>query len=169
MNRLLMLMRHGKSDWNVEADDYDRPLKKRGKRAAERMGVWLVQQDLIPDHIISSPAERAADTATRVAKALGLKRHSIYFDARIYEAGTEELLATLADSPAQSQRALLIGHNPGLELLLQYLHGGRIDYPEDGKLMPTAALAVLAMPEDWSRLEAGAARLQSIIRASSLE
>ena len=63
MSRELMLLRHGKSDWTEQLDDFDRPLKDRGKRGAQRMGVWLIQQELLPDHVVSSPAERAIVTA----------------------------------------------------------------------------------------------------------
>lgn len=168
MNRQLMLMRHGKSDWRVEADDFDRPLKTRGKRSAQSMGAWLLQQNLVPDYIISSPAERAGQTAANVTRTIGLTQHHIHHDIRIYEADVQQLLTVLADCPADSRRVLLIGHNPGLEELLRYLVGNDIDRPEDGKLLPTAALALLTMPADWKRLEAGAASLQSMTRASRL-
>ena len=56
----LLLLRHGKSDWSAGTDDLHRPLKNRGKRGAQRIGTWMWQQDLVPDHIISSPATRAA-------------------------------------------------------------------------------------------------------------
>ena len=54
MPRELLLLRHGKSDWKVDVDDYHRPLKNRGKRGAQRIGVWLSQHGLIPDLILSS-------------------------------------------------------------------------------------------------------------------
>lgn len=168
MNRQLLLMRHGKSDWRVDADDFDRPLKTRGKRGAQRMGVWLLQQNLVPDYIISSPAERASNTAAKLTKAMGLTRQHIHYDARIYEADIEQLQAVLADCPAHSRRVLLVGHNPGLEELLLHLHGNDIERPEDGKLLPTATLAVLKMPENWNKLKPGAAKLTSITRASTL-
>lgn len=59
----LLLLRHGKSDWSTGDDDFHRPLKDRGKHAAQRIGVWLAQQKRIPDIIISSPAERALNSA----------------------------------------------------------------------------------------------------------
>ena len=34
----LLLLRHGKSDWETQSDDFSRPLKDRGKRAAQRIG-----------------------------------------------------------------------------------------------------------------------------------
>ncbi|MGB5457997.1 MAG: histidine phosphatase family protein, partial [Gammaproteobacteria bacterium] len=41
MSRTLILLRHGKSDWNTDDDDFDRPLKKRGKNASAMVGEWL--------------------------------------------------------------------------------------------------------------------------------
>ena len=65
MTRELLILRHGKSDWEAGTDDFHRPLKDRGKRGAQRVGVWLLQQGLLPDHVVSSPAERAIVTAEK--------------------------------------------------------------------------------------------------------
>ena len=56
--RELLLLRHARSDWSVRSDDFHRPLQTEGKRDAQRLGSWLMQQGLVPDHVVSSPAER---------------------------------------------------------------------------------------------------------------
>jgi phosphohistidine phosphatase len=168
MSRELLLLRHGKSNWNVDTDDYHRPLKDRGKRGAQRIGIWLAQQQLIPDRIISSPAERALVTAQKCGKVMSIGAKQIARDKRIYLADCDTLLETLADCPQDVQRVMLVGHNPGLEQLLSCLVDEPLELPEDGKLMPTATLARLAMPDDWSDLKAGQAKLLQLIRASSL-
>ena len=48
MTRELLILRHGKSDWSTGEDDFDRPLVDRGKRGAQRMGVWLATNNMIP-------------------------------------------------------------------------------------------------------------------------
>lgn len=169
MARELMLLRHGKSDWNEQVEDFQRPLKDRGKRGAQRMGVWLLQQQLQPDTVISSPAERAIVTAEKAVKAMGGDAHAINEDRRIYAARVEDLLQVLAEAPADSASVLLVGHNPGLEALTEFLEGERIPLPNDGKLIPTATLARIEMPDDWRKLKAGDGHLLSITRASSLE
>jgi phosphohistidine phosphatase len=58
----------------------------------------------------------------------------------------------------------MIGHNPGLEELLRYLGGDEVESPSDGKLLPTATLARLEMPNDWSSLEPGCAQLVAVCR-----
>ena len=168
MTRELLLLRHGKSDWNTGVDDYHRPLKDRGKRAAQRVGAWLAQQEMVPDIMITSPAERALVTAQKACKAMGNSDEGIVQDERIYAAGLDELLAVLADCPHDVGRVMLTGHNPGLEELLVWLAGDGVSLPDDGKLLPTATLARLQMPADWRALVAGCARLLSITRPATL-
>ena len=168
MTRELLLLRHGKSDWSIGADDFHRPLKQRGKRAAQRIGVWLAQQEMIPDFILTSPAERALVTAQKVCKAMGNRAESVRLDDRIYDARVDDLLEVLGDCPDAATRVMLVGHNPGLEALLVWLASDHVAVPSDGKLLPTATLARLAMPADWGSLPRGCARLESIIRPGTL-
>jgi len=168
MSRQLLLLRHGKSDWGVDADDFNRPLKKRGKRGAQKLGVWLQQQNLLPDYIISSPAKRAFNTAKKIVKAMDLSKPQIHLDKRIYAATIADLKQVLADCPHKAQRILLIGHNPGLEEILLYLQGSPINIPDDGKVLATATLAVLNMPDNWRGLNKGSGKMVAIIRASAL-
>jgi phosphohistidine phosphatase len=169
MWRHLLLLRHGKSAWDTGAlDDFGRPLARRGERDTRRMGKWMHEEGLIPDYVLSSPALRTKETSYRVCKSLDIPKHDIHFDPRLYLADVSALLAALADCPALCKEILLVGHNPGMEDLLAYLCGGKAAVPEDGKLMPTATLARLRLPDDWSRLEYGCARLVSLTRPRSL-
>ena len=167
MSRELWLLRHGKSNRNLAVDDFDRPLKKRGKRAAQSIGAWLQQQRLIPEWIVSSPAKRAISTAKIVQKAIAEDGLDIMQDKRLYQEGFERLKTVLAECPLETRRVLLVGHNPELEDLLINLVGAA-NLPDTDKLLPTAALARLVMPEDWTHLDAGCAKLLSITCAKSL-
>ena len=167
MTRELLLLRHGKSDWSADVDDFHRPLKDRGKRGAQRIGVWLAQQKMVPDLIITSPAERALVTAQKACKAMGYGDTGIQRDQRIYEAVVDDLLAVLGDCPQDAGRVMLVGHNPGMEDLLVWL-ASATPAPDDGKLLPTATLARLRLPVDWSALVAGCAHLDAITRPGSL-
>lgn len=164
----LLLLRHGKSDWETQLDDFDRPLVDRGKRSAQRIGAWLARHDLQPDYIISSPAERALVTAQKCCKAMGLGVQHIHADPRVYAADTDMLLTVLKDCPNQAKRVMLVGHNPGLEDLLTWLSDKNIELPEDGKLLPTATLAKLTMNENWNSLKQGCAVVESITRPRKL-
>jgi phosphohistidine phosphatase len=168
MTRELLLLRHGKSDWNTGVDDFHRPLIDRGKRGAQRVGAWLAQQKQVPDVIVTSPAKRALVTAQKACKAMGHGDQGIRMDKRIYAADLDALLEVLADCPTDAPRVMLVGHNPGLEELLVWLAGETVTLPEDGKLLPTATLARLQMPDDWRTLAAGCARLLSITRPATL-
>ena len=167
MNKELWLMRHGKSDRESLLEDFARPLKKRGKQAARRMAEWMKKQELIPDLVISSPALRALETANRVCAVIGIAKHSIIQDKRVYEQGCQGLKSVLADCPEKAGKILLVGHNPDLEDLLIHL-AGAANMPVVDKLLPTAALARLTMPENWAELERGCAGLIAITYPKSI-
>lgn len=169
MTRRLWLLRHGKSDWPTGTrDDFERPLAKRGSRDSIRMGEWLAARGMAPDHVVSSPAQRARQTTLAVCGALGIGKKGIFWDTRIYGASLGQLLDALADCPATAACSLLVGHNPGLDELLTHLAGGRAETDSKGKLMTTAALADLAMPEAWGTLPAGCAELITLQRPREL-
>lgn len=167
MTRELLLLRHAKSDWSVDMDDFSRPLKKRGRRSAKKVGRWLREQHLIPDTILSSPATRALATAQRVSRQLGIDESAIVCDLRIYEANAQTLLAVLKDLHHE-RRVLLVGHNPGLEDLLIKLIPHSVPLSANGKCLSTAALAQLAFTGDWAELTEGAAKLVTLLRPDSL-
>ena len=165
MARELFILRHGKSAWPELVADYNRPLKKRGRKAAVTMGAWMLEHQLIPDWIISSPADRARETAEKLCKGLEINRHKfLIFDDSIYEASLEDLLGVLANCPTFKRRIVLVGHNPGLDSLLQYLCSHVLELDDEGKILGTAHLAHLRMPEDWQNLEPGCAYLKGIFR-----
>jgi len=166
--RELLLLRHGRSDWSVSCDDFHRPLKLKGKRDAQRVGNWLLLENLTPDYMLSSPAERAAATAAKACKVMGIATRAIRLDERLYEDELDGLRAVLADCPRQARRVLVVGHNPALEKLLGFLLEDKPVPGKDGKVLPTGALARLRLPQDWTRLTAGCATLAGITRPDSL-
>jgi len=170
MIRELLILRHAKSAWDTAAlTDFDRPLAKRGKQAAPRVGRWLSEESLLPDYVVSSPAERARQTVTAVCAELGIDASEIHWDDRIYGGSPRTLIRVLRDSPASAQRVLIAGHNPGLEGLIETLCSENLPLPSDGKLMPTAALARLQINVPWAELSPASARLISLTRARSLK
>jgi phosphohistidine phosphatase len=99
---------------------------------------------------------------------LGVEEDVVRWNERIYDGGLATLLDVLADCPTSPRRVMLVGHNPGLELLVQHLGGGTVTYPTEGKFFPTAAVAHLRMPQDWRRLGRSAGRAITIMRPRSL-
>ena len=146
MIKTVLLMRHGKSKRGPEYEtDFERPLAKRGRRDAARMGEFLVEQDLLPDVIMSSPAERARRTAERCADAADYQgqiryKESLYFGS---EEAYLELLWALDDTVSC---VLFVGHNPTTEAVIETLSRRYVR-------MPTAALARIDFATDlWGKL-----------------
>jgi len=170
MSRELLVFRHGKSDWSTDAaSDFERPLAGRGQKAAKRMGRWLRDQQQLPDYIVSSPAKRAKQTILRACKAAGIPDTLVVWDQHIYEADVPDLLHVLAQCPQDKKRVMIVGHNPGFADLVAYLAGDRVEIPPNGKLMPTAAVARLELPDLWNALEQDCALALSITRVRDVE
>ena len=147
--KTLLIMRHGKSSWdNATLADHDRPLNPRGKRDAPRMGNLIRDQNLVPDHILSSTAKRARKTAAKAAEACGFQ-HALELRESLYHASCSDWLQAASEVPGNVDRLLVVGHNPGLEELVETLTG-------QSEAMPTAALAQVALPIDsWQELFEG--------------
>ncbi len=167
MSKELWLLRHGKAERFEVTEDYDRKLKKRGKRDAKRIGEWMQTNGLIPDVIISSPATRALLTAKIVSDAIDKDRHDIQQEKRLYDEGVVRVKSVLAECPADLGRVLMVGHNPEFEDLLAYLVDPA-DLPEVDKLLPTAGFVRLGLPDDWSKLPQGCAKLLTITNPKAL-
>lgn len=165
----LMLMRHAKSDQSgLSRQDFERPLNARGRKTAPRMGKWLKKNKLAPATVISSPARRARETTLLVAGKLRFPESRIIWDERIYNASLEGLLEVVRSYRSEISTALLVGHNPGLDDLLAYLCAGPLPLDEEGKLLTTGAIAVVALDADML-LERGGAKLEKLIRPGELE
>ena len=145
--KTLLLLRHAKSSWNNPAlDDHERPLNKRGRRDGPRMGELLRQHGLIPELVISSDAVRARLTAEAVTEAARYAGE-ILLDQHLYMASPAEILSVLSKIPGSADTVMIVGHNPGLEELVEQLTGEQQDFP-------TAALAQIVLPIDqWSDLK----------------
>lgn len=144
--KTLLLLRHAKSSWKYpDLADHDRPLNKRGKLTAPRIGQLLKDQDLLPDLILSSTAARAQTTARKVARASGYLG-DIRLTRELYESGPETYLALLQAVADDHQRVLVVGHNPDLEMLLEHL-------TDEAEILPTAALALVELSiTHWQEL-----------------
>jgi len=144
--KTLLLLRHAKSSWkDMAQDDHDRPLNGRGKRDAPRMGRLLRHLDQVPDRILCSTAKRTRQTVERVAEESGFDGEIAYV-AELYAADPDTLLAVAREQGGEAKRLMLIAHNPGMEMLVEAL-------TDRAEPMPTAALAVIALPIDaWSAL-----------------
>lgn len=152
----LYLMRHGKSDWtDPDWTDKERPLKKRGRKAARCMGRFLEKAGQVPDLILASPAVRAAETARLLEAA---------FEAKVPGGVLPELYGEPAEweslkrgFPQKAESVLLVGHNPFLEDLAAALVGAG----PGGIRMATAAVVKISFDAaDWTETKKGAGILE---------
>jgi len=143
----ILILRHAKSSWKLpDVTDHDRPLNKRGKRDAPHMGEIIQDKNLVPDFIISSTAKRAHSTAKAVAKAAGYKG-DIALNQSLYAAPPTAYIDVLHDLPNKYTRVLLVGHNPGLEQLVNMLSS-------EEHTMPTCSLVhVQLCINTWSEID----------------
>lgn len=162
MTRRLLLLRHAKSSWDDPSlADRDRPLSGRGRRAAERMGRYLVERELVPVTVLCSPSLRTRETLERLA--LGVT--NVELEDLLYGATADELRTAVRDVSDDVDPVLVIGHNPGMQDLAVDLAG---DQPGDDAdrlraKFPTAALAVFEVDGSWSELAAERSRLVSLV------
>lgn len=130
----LLVLRHAKSSWNNPAlSDHERPLNKRGREAAPRMGQLIVDKSLIPDVILCSTATRARETTELLLQVPGFETNVEYLD-ELYHAPPKSYYQALTAVDSNCETAMVVGHNPGLEDLVDELTGNCVT-------MPTAALA----------------------------
>jgi phosphohistidine phosphatase len=184
--RRLILLRHAKSDW-PDVPDRDRPLAKRGRRDAPRIGRWLHEHGYQPDVVVVSDAARTRQTWDLVAPELG-GSPAVHFEPRAYAASALTLLYLAQELPARYRTALLIGHNPGLSELATSLAGPpesttaagppesdratgpavKDNGPRPAISLPTAAVAVFEFTGDWPSLTPGHARLINLTTPADL-
>jgi len=144
--KTILLLRHAKSSWkDATLSDHERPLNKRGRRDAPRIGALIEEQQLRPDLILSSTAKRALLTAEAVAEACGGETPLAKQD-ELYLAVSATYIETARYLDDGFKRVLMVGHNPGISDLLYRLSS-------QDEIMPTAALAQIELPiERWSAL-----------------
>jgi phosphohistidine phosphatase len=167
----LLLLRHAKSSWDdPELEDFDRPLAKRGARAAREMGAFIRKEELRPDLVLCSGAVRTRATLALVLPELGPPPPEIIHEDALYLAEPAEILAQIRRAGA-ARRVMVIGHNPGLHAIALSLvgDGGRRDITALATKFPTAALAVISFDgEDWGAVRPAAGRLVRYVTPRTL-
>jgi phosphohistidine phosphatase len=162
-DRVLILMRHAKSDWNDESlSDHDRPLNERGQRDAPRMAQWIAENDLIPDVILSSSSVRTRETVGLMTDEWSIEP-TISLSETLYLATPEAILRTVRSDACDARRLMVVAHNPGMAHLVSSLGDQIIE-------MPTAAIAVFQLSDlDWSEVQSSTPmRLVHFMRPKAL-
>lgn len=164
--RRLMLARHAKSSWgDMTLSDHDRPLKKRGRRAAPLVAAELAALGCIPDVVYSSTAARTRETWSRMEPCFdGHPR--VEFLRDLYLASPRIVLATVAATPGSARTVMVLGHNPSSHALAAYLSrtGDQGEIDRVRTRFPTGAVAVIELSsDDWTKAEEGGELLHLIL------
>ena len=161
--KTLLLLRHAKSSWkDPSLVDHDRPLKKRGRKAAPRMGRWLIENGLRPDHALCSTATRARETLqlvlAEVDQSVPVSMHD-----DLYHGNVAQMIGVLREVAEPAAIVLVDGHNPDLESFLEHVTGRC-------ERLSTAAVARVELDlADWSELtDATRGTLVSVSRPREL-
>ena len=166
MQRDLLFMRHAKSLHDEpDVDDFDRSLAPRGKKDVARICEKLQRHGLIPDHIYSSTAKRAKQTALLVLEHLSLTEDRLSYHPEFYSARPKTLLAFITSIPDAIRLPMIVGHNPELDECLEYLCGTDLPLTDSGKLMTTASVAHVHITVDGQDIQRHGARLERLIRS----
>jgi phosphohistidine phosphatase len=160
--KTLFLLRHAKSVPAIGSwPDLDRSLTDEGCRQAERVGKYLKQQNTVLDLVLSSPALRARETTQLVLTAAECVVE-VRYDMRIYEASRQQLLQIISEIDVEKSSVLLVGHNPGLEEVLQGL-------TDCFAPMGTATLAKIDLTaSEWNKITGQKGQLDWLMKPDEL-
>jgi len=152
MEKTLYLMRHAKSSWKNPLPDHERPLNRRGKEAALRIGREMVRRRFIPELILASDAKRARATAKRLLRAFAPEeKPSLLPDPALYDADASTILREITATDDAIDELMVIGHNPGISELAVLLTGDR-----SLEWLPTGAVVGMKIKgKRWKEIEAG--------------
>ncbi|NTW55276.1 MAG: histidine phosphatase family protein [Chlorobaculum sp.] len=153
--KILYLVRHAKAGWHDHSQaDFDRTLTNRGQRQSEEMSERLRKKGVKPERLVSSPAQRALETAEIFADRLGIEREEIVKRIEIYEGGIDKLAAVVRSLADEDGTVILFGHNPTISHFVQWLTGKPAD------AMDTCGIAKIELACDrWHDTAEGIGKL----------
>jgi phosphohistidine phosphatase len=146
--KTLYIVRHAKSSWKDSAlSDFDRPLNKRGKRDVPDMGARLKALNILPDILISSPANRALTAAKGIAEQIGYPFTRIVEEDGLYHASSRSIIQLIANTDNKRDSLMIFGHNPGFTYLINELSDFYLNN------LPTTGICGIEFPIDsWKAL-----------------
>jgi len=147
----LLLIRHAKAEKDIAGKDFDRPLKYPGIQDARFMADRIKEQSIIPQLIVTSPALRTKTTAEIFADTLKLPEPRT--EKSIYEASQHTLLKVINKLPEAYDFIAVVGHNPGVSYILQYLTG-------ETREVHTSTVALIEFETDeWASITGDSGKL----------
>jgi len=164
MSKKLFLVRHAKTEeGSIDTRDFDRVLTNRGLQNATRLGAYFKSKSLKPDQIISSDAARAYATAELIASQAGYEISRIHKNHEIYSASVRTLFQLVSDLKEEWESVMIVGHNPPINYLAEYLTGADIGH------MYTGSCAIIDFELDaWTEVTQGGGALNEYVIAKNI-
>jgi phosphohistidine phosphatase len=167
----LFILRHAKSSWDDQrVSDHDRPLAPRGRRAVTVLHEYVRSRAIEPSLVLCSTSRRTVETLEGVAPT-----GRALIESELYGASAGSLLDRIRQIEPETPSAMVIGHNPGMQMLVLRLaahSGGPLDEDCDfatvQRKFPTGALATIKFECEWRDLAAGSGRLTGLVRPKDL-
>ncbi|MEM9867778.1 MAG: histidine phosphatase family protein [Bacteroidota bacterium] len=146
----IILMRHGKSSWEYDVSDKDRPLKERGISDAYLVARKFVTQKIVPDAIFSSPANRALHTGIIFLRNMGYDLSVLKIQEELYDFSGNQVSKFIKGLDNKLGTAMIFGHNYALTTLANTWGDTYIEN------VPTSGLVHIQFHSDeWSKIDKG--------------
>lgn len=162
----LMILRHAKAvPWNPGVEDFPRALSEAGRNHAAKIAQWLCEHQDLPDEILCSPAQRTRETLAPLLAMRPDLESCTNFVPQIYGASKGTLTTLLDRAFADHDRVLIVGHNPGFEMLAFEViaPSGRRQIER----LPTGTLLVVEFESGWPE-DTGQGFLAHVVRGKNI-
>lgn len=164
MVKNLFLVRHAEAaEANANQRDFERELTPKGYRDAPRVGRYLFEKQFQPNIIWSSNAQRAIATSELMAEQLKFDPHRIKTSEDIYHASVRSLLQLITEQKNSHDQVLVVGHNPAMTYLAEYLTGEEI-----GDMLPCSVVHITFDVEHWMEVSQDSGNLEAYLIPDNL-
>lgn len=149
MKRLIVI-RHGKSTWELNVRDHDRVLLQRGIDDAHLIGDHLKNTGILPDLVWSSSAARALQTATLITEKWDYSLELLKIKRALYTFDASELQSIVSSCDDSIETLTIVSHNHGITDFVNFTGSTRFDN------VPTTGAVVIEFDVDkWSEIATG--------------
>lgn len=146
----LLLMRHGKSSWELDVSDEDRALLQRGISDVKLVGEALSQNGVELDFAFSSSANRALHTAMICLRQLRFPLDNFKVIPELYDFSGNYVLEFVKSLPDELNTILVFGHNHAFTHIANSLGSTHIEN------VPTGGFVHLQFNEQsWTSISKG--------------
>ncbi|WP_164675061.1 SixA phosphatase family protein [Anditalea andensis] len=158
MKKLLTILRHGEAQSLDSApDDFSRPLSAKGRKDILRISNLIKSRNTSFDLLLKSPSKRTVETALLLLDHVSIPK--VVIEDSIYESSMENLLQIIKTKSVGTSNALIIGHNPSITSLINYLTN---DYHIH--VQPGTMVRLEVYVGDWTHITQGSASVLEVIQ-----